>query len=73
MLIGLLTKARHIVESHGLKPSLAYLSVPTYWGPEERYGLMRCGELGLCAKVRLVDDWACLGANYAFSRLQELK
>ncbi len=31
MLIGLLTKARQIVESHRLKSSLAYLSVPTYW------------------------------------------
>ena len=73
MLISLVGKAKDIILSHGLQLSLAYLAVPTYLGHEERYVIKRCAEIALEKPVRIVDDWTAISAQYAYTRLKELK
>lgn len=70
MLISLLGKVKSIIENHQLALAVAYVSVPTYYGQEEREALKRCAELAFDKPVRLVDDWLALAAQYTYNRLK---
>ena len=70
VLISLLGKVKSIIENHQLSLAVAYISVPTYYGQEEREALKKCGELAFDKPVRLVDDWLALAAQYTYNRLK---